>query len=326
MSESVTESLGRGPAQDPVSEGMLVHVGLCKAGSTWLQNFLFNRADLGYEMLPRRGIVKSEISMPHPLAFEPQHCRNAFEPEIQRIRNKGLIPVISSEDIAGTFETGGYDAVEKGIRIARSFPNARILFVIREQRSMIFSCYNQYLKGSCTVTLEEYLNPPRPPHGGPFFSLDWLCYHYLIKRYQSWFGPARVLVVPYEMLRQEPEEFVGRIIDFSGGTMMNDINFKTQIKKSWPVLPLVLKRPFNLFLVRNVHNGYSNLKLPLVWIGVRYAMQYLINPLTPEAFNRPIERRWRRIIAEMTEGYFEESNRETSQLIGIDLAKYGYGV
>jgi hypothetical protein len=48
--------------------------------------------------------------------------------------------------------------------------------------------------------------------------------------------------------------------------------------------------------------------------------------LTPKAYSKRVERRWRETIAELTDGRYDQSNRLTAEATGLDLASFGYDV
>ena len=53
--------------------------------------------------------------------------------------------MVSFPRLSGHPYSGGYDSRMIADRVAEVFPEARILIVIREQRSMIVSTYKQYV-------------------------------------------------------------------------------------------------------------------------------------------------------------------------------------
>jgi hypothetical protein len=199
--------------------------------------------------------------------------------------------------------------------------------VIREQRDIIRSSYQMYLRGNGLASLKHYLNAPRAPRAMPFFHLDYYKYDRLIAYYQRLFGRERVLALPYELLAKNGEAFAGAILRHAGARPIRDLPFGETPKKSWPAFAVALKRYMNPFADRVVQNGYSWLcpDIRLRYVQ-NWAFRRVFNPLSPDWLNRPIDRRWRRIIAARVEGYYADSNRATSVLIGYDLAALGYEV
>jgi hypothetical protein len=74
-------------------------------------------------------------------------------PEFERCERGGLIPMVSSERLSGNPHSGGYDSAVLAERLHQVFPGARVLVMIREQRSMILSSWAQYVRvgGACLL-------------------------------------------------------------------------------------------------------------------------------------------------------------------------------
>jgi len=49
------------------------------------------------------------------------------------------VPVLSAERLSGNPDSGGYDSVHVAEYLAATFPEARVLIVIREQADMLVS-------------------------------------------------------------------------------------------------------------------------------------------------------------------------------------------
>lgn len=236
----------------------LIHIGYHKTGTTWLQNHLFSRADAGFVVpFDRKTALQHALISPSPLMFDAAECRAFLRPSVDRLLAAGCIPVISSESLSGEINSGGWQAKEMADRIKSVFPDARVLVVIREQKSMILSSYTMYLRGHGLASLKDFLDPPRPALGQPFFSLDYLNYDRLIAYYQTLFGRDRVLALPYELLAGRAEEFSGAILRFAGARPVCGLAHDSRPKRMWPAFSLALRRYTSPFFDRSVVNGYS---------------------------------------------------------------------
>jgi hypothetical protein len=80
-------------------------------------------------------------------------------------------------------------------RLRALFSDARILICIREQKKVILSCYNQYIKKGGAISISSYLNVSDRTRV-PLFDFRHFMYHRLISYYQQIFGRDRVLVLP----------------------------------------------------------------------------------------------------------------------------------
>jgi hypothetical protein len=86
---------------------------------------------------------------------------------------------------------------------------------------------------------------------------------------------------------------------------------------------LKVKRVLNPFIRRDSLNADS----PYVvgWLGgpSQRLLQFLDRSV-PESFNARVEAAWKTAIDDAARGYYEESNRLTSSLLGADLSAHGY--
>ena len=150
-----------------INSDVLVHIGLHKTATSWLQENLFTRMELGFygpaESRKRRALVKN---VGHFLvADESGHLINEWEFDARAVRaslasfeaREGLWPVVSYERLSGHPLSNGFDRQMICHRIKAVFPKARILICIREQRAIILSNYVQYLRNGGWNTPEAFL-------------------------------------------------------------------------------------------------------------------------------------------------------------------------
>jgi hypothetical protein len=301
--------------------GPIVHVGYHKTGTNWLQKQLFRREDRGFTWLSLSK-KHSDFVWVDDFDFEPGRYRAELGPRIERAWATGRVPVVSSERLSGNPHSGGFDSRKLADRLHAAFPDARILIVIREQRAMILSAYGQYVKAGGACSLRDYVHGPRD-HRLPWFRLEHFRYDRLIGYYQSLFGPERVLVEAYERFRTEPESYVRRICDFCGAKTEEGLPHGRVENPGLGPLALAFQRRLSPFVVRNSLNGNSPLALP--WLrGPSRALVRGLDHVSPRAWNGWLRDRWRRFVAETTEGYYVESNRRTAGATRLDLARHGY--
>ena len=79
---------------------------------------------------------------------------------MQRLVDEGLSPVVSFERFSGNPFSGGYDSKEIADRLVRVFPDARVLVIVREQRSMIVSTYKKYVREGGALPPSKFMRPP----------------------------------------------------------------------------------------------------------------------------------------------------------------------
>jgi hypothetical protein len=186
----------------------LIHIGYAKAGSTLLQRWFKEHPQMLYE----EGRLAGARSVLH-LASQATQSLPA-----------GKVRVSSSESLATpTPWTSERSPDREALRrhdpqsfagaacaeLADLFPNAYILLVTRGFRSVMLSSYSQYVRTGGTDDFFA-LNPEfgSPTHR----SRGVWDYDRLIALYRERFGD-RLLVLPYELLRDDPAAFMAIIED-----------------------------------------------------------------------------------------------------------------
>ena len=182
--------------------GHLIHIGYPKAGSTLLRQWFAEHSQLAFAA---EGIAG---------------CRNVHELARSTGRGDVLYRVTSSEsfslpmadvgeldlDHARMLSTAMRPAqAEICSRLAGLFGAARILIVTRGFRAMILYAYSQYVRTGGTEDLETLLAVAARAIA------EQGDYDGLIGLYAEAFGEANVIVLPYELLRDDAERFVGEI-------------------------------------------------------------------------------------------------------------------
>ncbi|TMJ18003.1 MAG: sulfotransferase [Alphaproteobacteria bacterium] len=156
----------------------LIHIGYAKTGSTLLQGW----SALG-EADPRLRVTSCEtISSPLP-------------------RDGGFLVDYEGLSLLDV-EAAPLRACEA---MHQLFPNAYVLIVTRGIASVILSSYSEYLRSSGHLDFLPFLS-------GAARRNPWN-YDLLIARYRELFGADRVIVLPYELLRDDPQAFTRRIED-----------------------------------------------------------------------------------------------------------------
>jgi hypothetical protein len=304
---------------------ILLHIGYHKTGTTWLQQRLFRDSDAGFFGVDWNEIdAKAVFVRQDPLCFEPAWARRQFQRELRRAEESNLTFVVSHERLSGHPAGGGYDSRSIADRLVDTFPEARCLICVREQVSMLGSMYAQYVEDGGHLSLKRFLHPPDPYGAVPGFRFDFLRYDRLIAYYQGKLGADNVLVLPFEQFRERPQEFVDRITGFCGAGRHVCGSAKVINPQRNPAY-LLAKRIVNLLFTRSQLCNFS-------WINVPYLRTGFI--LTAPAFNlvcprglaRPLQERLARKIRQEIGGRYQESNRRSSALIGVDLGAFGYDV
>jgi len=304
---------------------LLIHIGLHKTGSTWLQKQLFSDPERGFSdsLGESRNELKRRIVTPDPLFFDAAATAKHYAPSLAAARQAGLTTVISHERLSGHPSSGGRDRCMIAERLHATFPDARILIVIREQRNLIRSMYNQHIKAGGVESLRHYF--AKPGHARkPSFSLQMYEFDKLISFYRDLFGRDRVLALPMELLAQRPQEFVDRIAAFSGHPPVPLDPIRRRNTRR-PHFMRILQRPLNMLFFRNelspgalFHIRHFNRRFS--------RLRPLFKRLSPRLLERLLDDREMDAVNKLVGDYYAASNRRTQEMIGLPLAEFGYPV
>ncbi len=315
---------------DPV----LLHIGYHKTGSGWLRRRFFVDPRTGFGSIGKSGLEHPvrRLVAARPFEFDPVVSRQEFDRRLKRVTSKGLLPVVAFERLTGHPFSGGYDTKEIADRLAKTFPEGRVLVVIREQRGMILSTYNQYVREGGTWPVQIFLDPPvTKSMRMPWFDFRHFQYHHLIGYYQKLFGTESVLALSFEQFRADPASFVSRIADFVerplDDEVLRSLPFGETSNPSPSPLAVELHRRLNrLGWEADINPTPVFTTRALARPFRRAAHSLNQSQLGPRALNARMRQRLRDQIAEGVGDRYDESNRITAELTGIDLAALGWRV
>ena len=310
----------------------LLHVGYHKTGTTWLQEAVFARPESGFHAAwPDRRTVVDEIILPNELHWDAAAAATGLEasrvPPPDRASDAGPpVAVLYHERLGGNPHSGGHDSLCIARRLQRLFPEARVLLVVREQRSMIASWYIQHVREGGVASLGEFLRPIEPGTGRiPRFDPRYFEFDHLAAAYRGLFGADRVLVLPYEWLRAEPEAFVARVRGFAGCPGPEPRLDLSRRHASMSAAATTLSRWTNRLLVRNVVNPSP--LLGGVLEGHRNTLAgRMLDRLVPRAIMNLGRGRRERILEAFAAGRYDESNARLQEFCERDLRSLGYAM
>lgn len=304
---------------------LLIHVGLHKTGTTWLQDRVFVSNQLGFHSPwgPMASPAVAEFMLVDPLSFSAPETLARLGPELDAARAKGLIPVLSHEGLSSRPVRGTYYAPTVAGRLKEVFPNARIVIGIREQNGMILSLYRQFVRNGGVYSLTQFIGAgDEPPGWAPLCRLDFFHYDRFVRCYQDLFGEANVLVQPLELLRDDEPRYLQRLLDFAGSSgSPADLGKAGVSNAGWGGQTLEIFRFFSRFAVRNPLGP----KQP--WsVNTAQRICYKLDRIVPRSRHAKVEKSWKAFIRERTKGRYEQSNARLARMTGLDLAQMGYPV
>jgi len=181
-----------------LDSNLLIHIGYLKTASTWLQQGIFKQEDMGF-FSPWRSNWSDPIAVDQfitvdSFSFCPQKTYRAFEKGLQDAKDKGLYAVLSQEMLSCNFlDQSGYWGKEVADRLHAVFSQAKVLIIIREQKSMILSAYGQNIRNGGRQSIQQFIGTENFRSGRyPLFRLYVLKYDLLIRYYQELFGEDQV--------------------------------------------------------------------------------------------------------------------------------------
>lgn len=302
----------------------LVHIGYHKTASSWLQRRHFADSTR-WSRLPRREIARSVINC-YGLDFDADRARSDFKDWLAGASAASTVPVLSHERLSGYPHSGGYDSKELAGRIAAVLPSARILIVIRDQSEMVLSNYRQYVVDGGACSLNRYLHPSREGHWRvPTFSVAHFEYDRLVACYMALFDPQDVLVLPYELFRADPAEFLDQIDRLVGlppeAAPATDTSEKVNLGRS--PLSIEALRAVNRLFHRNDLNPNPLFDAAGLASRCRRIVEGVDRRLPPP-LRRLLQGRQRTAVAKEIDGHYGPSNARTSELTGLALRDLGY--
>lgn len=313
------------------STSPLIHIGYAKAGSTWLQAHLLGNSRLGFQMPFNRADIRRLLQKAPAFEFDAGCCREYFEPGLQMADPEHEIPVLSFEGLTGPSRMGDFQRKAIADRLFQVFPNAKIFLMIREQGSMQLAQYHQYLRRGGVYSLSRFLHPPMSDRRQlPYFDWNRFSYHHLINYYQQLFGDNNVLVLPLEMLQQNPHAFVGRLAEFCGlevsHRQISELPVADRTRPSQSSLLMNVRRPFNFLFGQSTSfnpRSFMPLRNTQHWFN---AWGSVADRLLPSVVREWQDNRASKLVATTLGDYYAESNLATSQLTGLNLEDFGYVV
>lgn len=304
------------------SKQLLIHIGLHKTGTTWLQRRLFADEGMGYLSLSTTGQSNEATDAfvtCDPLAFDPQAARERFRPLIDGAHAKGLVPVISQERLSSDPSFGGYYFTDTVDRLLRTFRTFRVLLTIREQRGMLLALYRQAVRSGSVHTLTQMIGTGSEPVGwAPTIRAEYLKYDRMIKHLSARVGRENVCVLPLELMKSDAKDYLARLQRFSGAKP--DALPKMEPENAG-LSPLATRMSTftNRFARPNPLGPDQSWRLKFF-----RSFYWQLDRVVPKSFSNSTNSVWKRTIESRARGFYGESNRRTAEMTGFDLKSMGY--
>ena len=304
----------------------VVHIGLHKTGSTWIQKYL----------VPLYGSKVFSYAGPRRdcrLAFAGYDMKgSAGAAARERILGAASAAVkagtpffLSHERLSGYLPRGAWDRMQVARSIKKHLPDAHVIVTIREQTQMIYALWKQQIVDGGGLGLRKFLDEHDAAAGRmPRFRLQCLLYDELLLEYQEIFGPERVSVLCYEMMRDDLVEYVRRVSSVLDAEAPNLSGSGRVYNASLSPLAIGLIRVLNNALVRTplTDSGLNILPADITRAGARMVDKALLSRM-PTISNR-IEQKHREYIRGYVGQFYANSNAILQKHLGERLEGYGY--
>ena len=305
---------------------MLIHIGFHKTGTTYLQHHVFQNRE-NHFVAPwtlKTGEAVQHFVLTHPARFDAAAVRAAFLAKTTG-ENQALVPVISHEDLCGYPIFSRYYGHEVARRIHETFPEAKILITVREQKSALRSLYGEYVRQGGQWPIKTFLGAGQEQPGyAPICRLDHLEYDLLVDRYATLFGGEQVLVLPFEILKSDPRKFQQTVQEFAGAKSDGERDYAREYA-GFGALSLRLMRALNKVAPQPPDWNGEWLKFP-IRVRAKIKLCETLDRFIPKHWHRSEEDRLTAFINSRTAGYFGPGNQRLQKLCSFDLASLGYEI
>lgn len=309
----------------------LLHVGYHKTGHHPASGTVVHRRE---RLLQSWTSGTLRVALPSPQGkgygasfdFDPGAVREAWAAAMAD-KPADARAVISNEGLLNHVYNGGNLVPLIAARLHAVFPDARVLITIRDQPNLIRSAYEHFMLGGGLCSIDAFLRPLNE-YQIPFFDPEHLHYDRAIAHYQSLFGAENVLVLPHEMLTQEPAAFIGAVMDFAGlpslsaervaaitGNRVNTFDPRQAAVVRWLSWVNLLGAPTNQNARAGL--GYEKLCRTILW----YAAKATPKPTAVRSRAQLLEH-----IRTAVGDRYSVSNRRVMAMTGLDLVGLGYRV
>lgn len=305
---------------------IVLHIGMHKTASTFLQHWYFPQLEVNSCMHPK---VTGEYIGRSP-DFDPEQFYTMIESETVPYPGSNIL-LISHEAFSGS--VSGTKTQKKYLiseRLVTAFPNAKIIVVVRRQRDWLKSLYAfrvSLSKKHEVRSFEDFLINRKFIEN----AFDKLQYDKLVALYVKHFGRSNLLVIPYESIRKDWTGFQREVCGFIG--ISREIMFEG-------TGPIVLGSPKNVKILKQMqrwNSRFQKLKRstklleksgPKTGVALDAAYSSVKKWLIPilenyhgrnsEPLKIPAD------IEERLQNIIPESNRRLNRIVDIDLAMYEY--
>jgi hypothetical protein len=304
----------------------LLHIGFYKAASTWLQKIMFT-PDYGYEHVLDIFSLHSLLVDPEQEKFDPARVADVLADKRKAIADRGHVPVFSSEALCGDLLRKGYNRWQNADRLKQVVSRARVLLVVREQRDLIRSMYKTMVMWGMAYPVDSLLRTGPGP-SLPRFDMEFIRFHSLAEYYAFLYGEDAVLVLPYELFRRNPADFLGYIYSHTGraaptDSLLRDLPLKQVLNPGQSLTYIHLQRWINRLTMtgfRDYAGLFNNNSIDRIFRRIawhrKHARDTWLDPY--------LERKFATQVSARLEGKMADSNIRLQAFCPVELGSFAY--
>lgn len=186
----------------------LIHIGWAKAGSSFLQEWFTRRPELHY--VPRgiagfRDVLEMSRVLDPPYRYYVTSAEELGTP----YANAGSLQLGLAQGRATPPEPVQTRQAAVCSLLKTLFPGSRVLIVTRGPRALLLSGHSQEVRGGSVQGVKARYRSLRGSAPGPLErTYRHRDFDYLISLYREAFGHDNVIVLPYELLRDDAARFI----------------------------------------------------------------------------------------------------------------------
>jgi hypothetical protein len=229
------------------------HTGLHKTATTFIQKMLFPNIE-GLNYVKNETVFKEliDITQQDILTYNEKKIYEGIKDKLTSGKN-----IISAEALSGNPFMQYLNRYDILLKIKKTFPEAKIIVGIRNQKSMLFSIYKQYIRMGGTKRSEDfyriddnsklYKSDAIYIWGASYMNPIALMYSKYLKSIIELFGAGNTLIYCFEELAEDYVKFANRFCSFfelDTPSIQNKI-----VNKAFPDSLYSVLRPLNHFFV-----------------------------------------------------------------------------
>ncbi|MEM7220614.1 MAG: sulfotransferase [Pseudomonadota bacterium] len=306
-----------------MSARVIVHLGLHKTATGTLQRQLFpaTREIKLFTTLddPMREFMQL-VTRKDPAYFDADYARSLLQLDDARtnlVSNESL----SGPPYAGVIEGGLDHRTPVLTNLARVYPQAQAVVVIRRQDKLAQSFYRQYLKSGGTRDVNRFFGFTAGQT--PLFAVDRFDFAPWLRAVREAF-PQGLLVLPFEQFVRDQSAFLDRLAQFMG-VSFPDMTLTTENSTKLGPTGMVASRLLN-HLFRNLLNPAGLIPgIPVKRFGKYRSTSpgQLLHDYAPKS-SRGVDRGPIHAAGERILNAERERNRSLADEFGLGLEEHGY--